>query len=364
MKKTLIALAAVAAVSAASAQSTVTLYGVVDMAVASLKDTNGLGQAAVDTQKVGINQGILSRSRIGFKGTEDLGGGLKANFVMEYGTSPDESASIGANRLGTVGVSGNFGAVTLGRQYTPYHVVQGAVDLYGNLNDAPGYVVNAHNRARASNAVQYASPSISGFSGIVQVGAGGVAGGTESAVTGGNAADGKNYGLAAIYAAGPLLAGFAYDSVTNPAAAVAGYAPITGGANLVAFGGAGSAEVKVWAAGASYDFGIAKAAIAYSSLTDSKIAVGATDLTSKGYNLSVAAPFGPVTVLGNLGRADAVQTSTKTDAVITGYQLGANYSLSKRTTAYALIANDTVTAAGVTGDYKRNTTAVGLRHTF
>src|SRR5450830_1886464 len=156
MKKTLIALAALAVVSAASAQSTVTLYGVVDMAIASQKDTNSLGTngVATETQKVGVDQGILSRSRIGFKGTEDLGGGLKADFVLEYGVNPDEAATAMFNRQSYVGLSGGFGAVTIGRQYTPYHIVQGAVDLYGNLNDTPGYVVNAHNRARNSNSVQ------------------------------------------------------------------------------------------------------------------------------------------------------------------------------------------------------------------
>src|SRR5659263_553425 len=85
-------------------------------------------------------------------------------------------------------------------------------------------------------------------------------------------AEGKSYGLAGIYAAGPLVAGIVYDEVTKPGVGtyLSGYSPITGGAvSGYAFGN-GSDNVKVWAAGASYDFTVVKASIAYSSLTDVK----------------------------------------------------------------------------------------------
>jgi len=362
MKKSLVALAALAVVGAASAQSTVTMYGVVDMGINTLKDATPAG----DMNKSGVQQGTLSNSRIGFKGTEDLGGGLKANFALEFAVNPDEATTSMTNRLGTVGLSGNFGAVTIGRQYTPYHNVQAAMDMAGNVNATPGYIVNAHNfnGGRASNAVQYATPTFSGFSAVAQVGAGPAAAGTESVIssTSGAQAEGKNYGFAGVYAAGPLVAGLAYNSISNPNTLVSGVGAITGGPILVGFGAA-SREVKVWVAGASYDFGVAKASLAYSSLTDDKIAVAATDLTSKGYNFSVAAPFGATTVVANLGRATIKQDSSLTDATLTGYQLGANYALSKRTTAYAMYGNDKLNAAGVDA-LKRTSTAVGIRHTF
>lgn len=369
MKKTLIALAALAVVSAASAQSTVTLYGLVDMGVATLKDS----AAGVDYNKTGVMQGTMSNSRFGFKGTEDLGGGLKANFVLELGVSPNESAGYQSitNRVSTVGLSGNFGAVTVGRQYTPYHNVQAAMDLAGNLNLTPGYVVLNHNfnGGRANNSVNYQSPSFGGFSAAAQVGAGGATTGSETVVTGGAQAEGKSFGLSGIYAAGPLVAGLAYNDVTNPlvtaAAPLSGYGPITGTAAIVPVGfGFGSSEVKVWAAGASYDFTVVKASLAYSRLTDTKILATATDLTSNGYNFSVAAPFGATTLVANVGRATLKQDSTTTDATITGYQLMANYALSKRTTAYATYGHDTLNAA-VGGDVlTRTSTAVGVRHTF
>jgi len=405
MKKTLIALAALAVVSAASAESSVTIYGVVDMGINSLKDSvgttllngtaatpasaklDGTGAvvitpaapatrgAAFDLKKNGVQQGTMSNSRIGFKGTEDLGGGLKANFVLELALNPDEAANALTNRLSTVGLSGDFGALTIGRQYTPYFVVQGAMDFAGNLNVTPGYVVNAHitNGGRASNSIQYASPTIAGFSGIVQVGAGQDATGTESVIKdpSGATSDSKNYGLAVIYAAGPLVAGAAYNSITTPSGLVAGEGFITGGSNIVGFGSStllgASAEVKVWAAGASYDFGVVKASLAYSSLTDSKITAGVTDLTSKGYNLSLAAPFGATTLVANIGRADVKQDSSTVDATIVGYQLMANYALSKRTTAYAVYGRDTTSnlvATDVGDALVRTSTAVGLRHTF
>jgi len=376
MKKTLIALAALAVVSAASAQSSVTIYGVVDMGIAQLKDSvNGGG----DYVKNGVQQGTMSNSRIGFKGTEDLGGGLKANFVAELGFAPDETTGYQnlANRLSTVGLSGNFGAVTIGRQYTPYFVVQNAVDLLGNLNATPGYVVNAHmaDGGRVSNSVQYASPSFGGFSGIVQVGAGSatLANGTTAAnsteVLNNSGAAGKNFGLAGIYAAGPLLAGFAYNDITKPNN-TSGINTITGAlafgtstpytSTVAAFGGTAADEVKVWAAGASYDFRVVKASLAYSSLTDT-LATSA-DLTSKGWNASISAPLGAVTLAANLGRANAQTTGF--DATITGYQLMANYALSKRTTAYAVYGRDAVSEATAGDIITRTSTALGIRHTF
>lgn len=362
MKKTLVALAALAVVSAASAQSTVTLYGVVDMGIATLKDT----AAGVDYTKNGVQQGTMSNSRIGFKGTEDLGGGLKANFVYELGTNPDESAQGLAARVGTLGLSGNFGAVTIGRQYTPYHNVQAAMDLAGNLNATPGYVVLNHNfnGGRASNAVNYTSPSFGGFTAAAQVGAGPSAAGTETTVTNGAQADGKSFGLSGIYAAGPLVAGLAYNDITNSNTLLTSYAPISGATVPAAVGfGVGSREVKVWAAGASYDFTVVKASLAYSRLTDTKSAAGVSELTSNGYNFSVAAPFGATTLVANLGRATLKQDSSATDGTITGYQLMANYALSKRTTAYAVYGNDKLDLNG--SEYlKRQSAAVGVRHTF
>jgi predicted porin len=389
MKKTLVALAALAVVSAASAQSTVTMYGVVDMGIANLKDSltapAALGLAANgDYTKNGVQQGTMSNSRIGFKGTEDLGGGLKADFKLELAVLPDEKAGSLSTRVGTVGLSGNFGAVTIGRQYTPYFDTQNAMDLAGNLNATPGYVVNAHifDGGRASNSVKYASPTFGGFTALAIVGAGtatsaatgtaaavGAGAGTETVNSNGNQAEGKMFGLAGIYAAGPLVAGLAYNDITNPSKnatiPLGGIGLITAssasGANTIGFG-VGSDEVKTWAAGVSYDFAVVKASVAYSNLTDTL--AGRSDLTSKGYNFSIAAPFGATTLVANLGRANVQGGALGLDTTITGFQLMANYALSKRTTAYAVAGRDTTNDSAFGDVLVRTSTAVGVRHTF
>jgi predicted porin len=231
-------------------------------------------------------------------------------------------------------------------------------------------VVSNHNLngGRVDNAVQYTTPNINGFTGAVQVssGANSVIDSTSGAET-----VGKGYGLSGIYAAGPLVAGVAYQSASNPEKQIAGLTPVTGAlvtmdggtasANVAGFG-VGSSEVKVWAAGASYDFGVAKASLAYSDLTDKQID-GSADVKSKGYNLSVAVPFGATTVAANLGRATLEQAGVF-DGDITGYQLLASYALSKRTNAYATYGNDKLDISGAGEVLKRTSTAVGIRHTF
>jgi predicted porin len=369
MKKTLIALAALAA-TGAFAQSSVTMYGLVDLGVATVKDSVSAGvfdplDPAFDINQTGVTSGKQYTSRIGFKGTEDLGGGLKANFVLEYALTPNQKKNDMAVRVGTVGLSGDFGAVTIGRQTTPYYIVERAMDLVGggdnNLGNTPGYVVNAHNLygGRVDNAVQYTTPNINGFTGAVQV-----TSGANSAIvsTSGDAAQGKGYGLSGIYAAGPLVAGVAYQSVSNPGAVVSGISLVTDSNDTLAGFGLVSEEVKVWVAGASYDFGVAKASLAYSDLTD-KQKDGSADVKSKGYNLSVAVPFGATTVAANLGRATLEQAGIF-DGDITGYQLLASYALSKRTNVYATYGNDKLDISGEGEVLKRTSTAVGIRHTF
>jgi predicted porin len=378
MKKTLIALAALAA-TGAFAQSSVTIYGQVDLGVATVKDSFaadvlGVGTVARDYNQTGVTSGKQYTSRIGFKGTEDLGGGLKANFALEYALTPNVETNAMKVRTGTVGLSGDFGALTVGRMTTPYYNVEIAMDLVGggnnNLGNTPGYVVSNHNLngGRVDNAVQYTTPNINGFTGAVQVSSG-----ANSVIdsTSGKETVGKGYGLSGIYAAGPLVAGVAYQSASNPEKQIAGLTTVTsalvtmdGGAasaNVAGFG-VGSSEVKVWVAGASYDFGVAKASLAYSDLTD-KQKSGAADVKSKGYNLSVAVPFGATTVAANLGRATLEQAGVF-DGDITGYQLLASYALSKRTNAYATYGNDKLDISGAGEVLKRTSTAVGIRHTF
>lgn len=354
MKKSLIAVAALAA-TGAFAQSSVTLYGLVDLGVAQSKDT-GTG---ITYKKTGL-ESMINGSRLGFKGSEDLGGGMKANFTYELGLNPDEvPANFGANnRQSFVGLSGNFGEVRLGRQYTPYHSLQGAFDqVNGNTNTLIGNVQSAFtSRVRASNAIQYATPNFSGFTGTVQYGFG------ESVPAPGASKTGDNFGLSLVYANGPLAVGYAYDQVKRPAANVISWSRITGGGTVGLLGVAGSDKYTVNGLSGSYDFGVAKAAAQwYDAKEDGAGAAADTKFT--GYQLGVSAPFGAFGVGATYNAAKAKVAGVKV-ADVKGYQLLGTYALSKRTTAYVAYGQDKVDFVGTTLDPKRQQYGVGLRHTF
>src|ERR1700712_2795282 len=130
MKKSLVALAALAVAGVASAQSSVTLFGVVDASISHYSSKAELSNPLLTPtliQPVGVKQSqtVLGNSgynssRIGFRGTEDLGGGLAASFWLETSMSNDDGAKIlsNFNRRSTVSLSGGFGEVRLGRDYT------------------------------------------------------------------------------------------------------------------------------------------------------------------------------------------------------------------------------------------------------
>ncbi|PKO55512.1 MAG: porin, partial [Betaproteobacteria bacterium HGW-Betaproteobacteria-21] len=141
MQKKLIALAVAGLMSApVFAQSNVTIYGIVDM---GYKNLGNNVNSAVGNRSA-IDSGQYSGSRLGFRGTEDLGNGLKASFVLETGINVDNGGFNQGNtafaRQSFVALSGGFGTVALGRQYTPQHILMSAVDPFGN--GTSGEVVN------------------------------------------------------------------------------------------------------------------------------------------------------------------------------------------------------------------------------
>ncbi|MFC5771836.1 porin [Thauera sinica] len=163
-----------AAMLPAAAQSNVTIYGVVDAAMTRTTG-GGYNQTAMD------GRGILQGSRLGFRGTEDLGNGLKALFQLEQGLNVDTgTAPPGApageswafQRQAWVGLGGAWGTLGLGRQYAPgyatarFDILEGS-GLYsarGWLTSVGGYTINPGSPARWSNSVRYMSPDLSGFS--------------------------------------------------------------------------------------------------------------------------------------------------------------------------------------------------------
>ena len=186
MKKTLIALAAVTAVCAASAQST--LYGVVDLGVSKVTDKDAA-----------IISGGYSASRLGVKGSTDLGGGLKGSYMVETGFNAADGATdtVLGNRGASAGVSGSFGSISLGRQFTPF-----AVSLFNEPLEYDGFSTFnfgsvQSDRVWQSNSVLYKTPNMSGLTASAMYSA--ISGGTYVSV-GGN------------YVTGPLTLDAAWES--------------------------------------------------------------------------------------------------------------------------------------------------------
>ena len=178
MKKSLIALAVLAASGAAMAQSSVTLFGIVDTNVSYLDGVSNAAGTNTDS-KYGIGTSGNATSRLGFRGVEDLGGGLKAGFWLEGEIFGDDGNASGFNfkRRSTVSLMGGFGEVRLGRDLTPGYSKFISYDLFGQTgigqfmgwsdwngnNQTTANNNNDANGIRSSNMISYYTPNFSGF---------------------------------------------------------------------------------------------------------------------------------------------------------------------------------------------------------
>ncbi|MBU1365369.1 MAG: porin [Gammaproteobacteria bacterium] len=356
MQKKLIALAiAGLASTAAFAQTNVTVYGVAD---ASISATTRLGAANGQTQ-FNVNSGTLSTSRIGFKGVEDLGNGLKALFVLEYGLNIDANAGIGGTVTSTstngrqqfVGLTGGFGTAVVGRlQTTGLDFSVAATALGGSTGIGAAYNAGGGtlitSASRANNAIAYISPSFGGVTVAYNHARLTEAAGTSAPVAlttsaGGNTDSTANL-LSVSYANGPITAGAIYTKV------------VAAQTNLLAD------NVKEWGLRAGYDFKVVKLQALYQQ---QKADTTATVGKDKKWAVSAAVPIGAkVAVIAEYAALN-VGSTLGADNVKVG-TLASTYSLSKRTTAYAgVVAKRVQSDIGAQG-LDTNTYAVGLRHTF
>jgi predicted porin len=173
MQKKLIALAVAGLMSApAFAQSNVTIYGTIDYGYVLQGHHKGVYNPGTDTftsvdKRSGIDSGVSKANRIGFKGVEDLGNGLKAVFVLESGIAGDRTAGSGffngVDRQSYAGLAGGFGTIAFGRQYTPQHLFTSAVDPFGKNGLGSAQNVLVQDR-RLDNLLAYISPTWGGFS--------------------------------------------------------------------------------------------------------------------------------------------------------------------------------------------------------
>ncbi|MEY4979162.1 MAG: hypothetical protein RLZZ352_1432 [Pseudomonadota bacterium] len=324
MKKSLIALAVLAATGAASAQSSLNLYGVADIWLGKTKNA--------DAQ---FGSGGLAGSRIGFKGTEDLGGGLKAHFVLEQGVNLTNGTAAGFNRQANVGVSGQFGTVKIGRVYTAFDDINGAAnsgfdsDLSATAGTWVGYTGNP------TGQIYYASPVFNGISGAVSLTPQGNKSATNPDVT----------SLHLKYSNGPIYAGVAYQDE----------APTTG------------SSVKYFLVNGSYDLGMVVLKASYRNVDNTNASNTLYNIFSnrKADEFQVGADYpvnSQLTVSVGYASSKLKGVDTRLGANPTsgsiqnaeGYGVAAGYALSKRTTVYGgLRANkvngtsDSLVAAGV-----------------
>ena len=342
MKKSLLALAVLSAFAgAASAQTSVTAYGIADVGFVRNYGDLGPGVSKIDS-------GIQSGSRLGFKGTEDLGSGLKALFQLETGIAMDTGGFNQGNRAfgrqSWVGLAGNFGMVSLGRQYQSQFTALDEVDPFGTgLAGTSTNIFVYPNGSRNNNMIKYATPEMGGFNAEAEYGFGEVPG---------NVSASRTLGGSIGYSNGPAVVKLSYEKDNDVVGNSAKYTQLTG----------------------SYDFSVAKLALAYRKDKDD----GA--LNADNYLVGVSVPFGANTVMASYMRrkdksnpVDAFGNSVPQDA--NQIAIGYTYALSKRTnfyTSYARI-NDSNGAKFVVGnaisgygDPLANTKAfnVGIRHKF
>lgn len=365
MKKSLIALAVLAASGAAMAQSSVTIYGVADVWVGSSKQKSTLGGVTAKQSSTLMGDGGVAGSRIGFRGTEDLGGGLKANFVIETGLDFDAPSTTAlGDRDIYVGLSGSFGEVKLGQTYSAYDDLRGATDHSFDANFASTDAVFVPYNGNPNNTIRYNSPSFGGFSGAVSYSLGE----DKNLNTPQSASD--TFSLLVKYENGPLMVGFAHQSeeygtnnqpglITslNAIETALGVLP----ANLTT--APDGSETKYNLLGASYDFGVAKLVGSYNTVKYTEI--GWTgDLKAKEYQVGVEVPVtSALTVAGGYAQSKWKQTNVNF-AKASGFTLAANYTLSKRTSVYAAFNQNKVKIDGVAGDLKDTLYAVGVTHRF
>jgi predicted porin len=395
MKKTLIALATLAAATGAMAQSTVTLFGGADLNVRSV--TSGTNKFT------GMAQDGIYSSRFGVMGTEDLGGGLKAGFHFEGGMNPDvgTSAKFDFQRKSTIGVSGGFGEVRLGRDYTPFFTVAGIADPFGTNGvgssynmanaavlvetsisaqtaaNAAGTFVTANrgniatvvpsavsaaavpasytladpNAVRANNSVAYYSPAFNGFSAALMYSFG-----TENTNTQKKA--GTMTSLKLAYANGPVSVAFANQvtkggdagALATAAAAslqVLGATCATGAVNATATtqqclaaatAGTVATEDQKWTSNfLAGSYDLGVAKLSLGYKTD-KLSEPTDSATFKSMIYGVTAPVGAVTL-----KASYVTRKVDGDKVGNQFAVGAIYDLSKRTsvyTTYSVLKNE------------------------
>lgn len=348
---------------AAYGQSSVKLYGLIDEGVNYNSNAGG-------KRLYNLSSGELQGSRWGLRGTEDLGGGFAALFVLENGfdvnTGKLGQGGLEFGRQAYVGLSSPYGTATLGRQY------DSVVDYLGPLEVGDqwgGYIAahpsdndNFNNTNRTNNAIKYTSPTFAGFTFGGVYALGGIAGSV-----------GRNqiWSLGAGYSNGPVIAGVGYLNVRNPNTSFYGaggtVAPVTGGvpgsnfgASPVISGYASARSLQVIGTGAAYTFGAATLGATYSNTqfrnlgdpTSGPVPAGGIGGTATFNNVEVNFKY-QITPALVAGAAYVYTKNNGADgssgAKYNQGSAGADYFLSKRTDVYLVATYQKASGTDSTG---------------
>jgi len=366
MKKSLIALAVLAASGAAMAQSSVSLFGIIDTGIGYIDNAT-----PANGNKWGVGTSGNATSRIGFRGVEDLGGGLKAGFWLEGEVFGDDGNAGGLNfkRRSTVGLEGNFGEVRLGRDQVAGYNKTSSYDLFGQtgigqfmgwrnwdgaVNAGPAVTpggalqagnVGDENGIRANNLVSYYTPNFSGFKAGISYSFDEVQGPSNA---------GRYIGGNVSYDNGPVSVALSYDRLEVSQAAR----------------GLGDRDALTLAG--SYNFGVAKL-IGIAQQQQYSYDAGGADRKFNNYALGVAAPVGGAgEVKLQYARYDQKAINAEADQLSLGYV----HNLSKRTAVYGTVAylkNKDGSSLGLQSkginttaavNQKQTGVQVGVRHSF
>jgi predicted porin len=341
MKKSLIALAVMAFAGAASAQSSVTLFGIVDAAVSHYRVDDG-------GHFTGLTNSGYNSSRLGFRGTEDLGGGMSASFWLEGSLSNDDGTPGGFmfQRRSTVSLASGWGELRLGRDYTPTFWNLTVFDPFGTNGVGTNITLTAKGATgvdpksvRSSNMVGYfLPPNLGGFYGQINYAFDEKVGDDDT---------GRYMGARFGYGSGPWNVALAYGRTDgDPTLTVA-------------------PDVRAWNIGGSWDFGMAKLMGMYDN---TKFEGAAGDASLKSWLVGALVPVGAGEIRVAYSRA-----KIEDDARASQWAVGYVHNLSKRTALYATYAHisnnefsDLTVGSGVTGVADRNSSGfdIGIRHSF
>jgi predicted porin len=364
MKKLLLTAALTLSAGIVSAQN-VTVYGQLDAGYGVTESTATSG--GVKQKSSGIQEAMSGGNRLGFRGTEDLGGGAKAEFVIETAISLTQSSNIAkwdgaghqtwatatsgtgtANGLGTsfnrqsyIGLSNNLGTLRLGYQYTDAYLV--GVGFTSGFEPTIGGTTHLNGlSAVRANMVTYQSPKISNFTVGLQHGTN-ATDYSDSAVTD---YDSKITSVSLRYDRGAFSAAVAVNQLKSDLSATA------------------DVETKKdsTVVAASYDFGRAKVFASYGDHSSKTSDNSTAAIDYKNTYVGVAVPFGKNTVFAQAGKAEAEQSGAKINDR-TLYQVGVKHDLSKRTMLFAVYGSDDEKVASTT-KYDWTSYRVGMRHSF